>query len=50
MTITELIRRKALLAVMKEAALDYPGQRIEDIIKQMETKIKERTNEQQSRG
>ena len=43
MTITELIRAKALLAVMKKAALSYPGMRIEEIIERMETKIKELT-------
>ncbi len=41
MTVGEIIRLKAQIAVLKEIALDYPGKTIENIIQQMEARAKE---------
>ncbi len=38
MTVGDLIRLKAQIAVLKEIALDYPGKTIENIIMQMEAR------------
>lgn len=39
MTIGDLIRLEAQIAVLKEIALEYPGKTIENIIQQMESII-----------
>ena len=41
MTVREYIRLKAQVAVLKEIAMDYPGKTIENIIVQMESRLKE---------
>lgn len=41
MTVSEYIRLVAKIAVLKEVADEYPGKIIEDIIAQMEARIKE---------
>jgi hypothetical protein len=40
MTAGELIRLEAQIAVLKEVALEYSGKTIDNIIKQMEARIK----------
>ncbi len=39
MTVGDLIRLEAQIAVLKEIALDYPGKTIENIIMQMESRV-----------
>ena len=41
MTQVEDIRLKAQIAVLKEIALDYSGKTINNIIQQMESRVKE---------
>ncbi len=41
MTQGEFIRLEAQIAVLKEVAMDYPGKTIENIIMQMEARVKE---------
>lgn len=41
MTQAEYIRLKAQLSVLKEIALDYSGKTIDNIIQQMESRVKE---------
>lgn len=41
MTQAEYIRLKAQIAVLKEIALDYSGKTIDNIIQQMESRVKE---------
>lgn len=41
MTQAEYIRLKAQIAVLKEIALDYSGKTIDNIIQQMEARVKE---------
>ena len=41
MTVREYIRLKAQVAVLKDIAMDYPGKTIENIIVQMESRLKE---------
>ena len=41
MTVREYIRLKAQVAVLKEIAMDYPGKTIENVIVQLETRLKE---------
>ena len=41
MTPVEYIRLKAQIAVLKEIALDYSGKTIDNIIRQMESRVKE---------
>ena len=41
MTAGELIRLEAQIAVLKEIELEYPGQTIGNIIRQMESRVKE---------
>lgn len=41
MTVREYIRLKAQVAVLKEIAMDYPGKTIENIIVQLEARLKE---------
>ena len=41
MTARDYIRLKAQVAVLKEIAMDYPGKTIENIIVQMESRLKE---------
>ena len=44
MTVREYIRLKAQVAVLKEIAMDYPGKTIENIIVQLEARLKEVNN------
>ena len=46
MTVREYIRLKAQVAVLKEIAMDYPGKTIENVIVQLEARLKEVGNEQ----
>ena len=41
MTVGDYIRLLAQAAVLKEIAMDYPGKTIENIIVQMESRLKE---------
>ena len=41
MTVREYIRLKAQVAVLKEIAMDYPGRTIENVIVQIEARLKE---------
>lgn len=41
MTVGELIRMEAKVAVLKEVATEYVGKTIENIIQQMESRINE---------
>lgn len=41
MNAAELIRLEAQIAVLKEAALEYSGKTIDNIIKQMEARTRE---------
>lgn len=41
MTVREYIRLKAQVAVLKEIAMDYPGKTIENVIVQIEARLKE---------
>lgn len=41
MTVREYIRPKAQVAVLKEIAMDYPGKTIENVIVQIEARLKE---------
>jgi len=41
MTQAEYIRLKAQIAVLKEIAIDYSGKTIDNIIQQMESRVKE---------
>ena len=41
MTIRDYIRLKAQVAVLKEIAMDYPGKTIENVIVQIEARLKE---------
>ena len=41
MTLREYIRLKAQVAVLKEIAMDYPGKTIENVIVQIEARLKE---------
>ena len=41
MTVSEYIRLVAQIAVLKEIAEEYPGKAIENIIAQLEARIKE---------
>ena len=41
MTQGEFIRLQAQIAVLKEVAEDYPGKTIDNIIQQMEARVKE---------
>ena len=41
MTQGEFIKLEAQIAVLKEVAMDYPGKTIENIIQQMEARVKE---------
>lgn len=41
MTVREYIRLKAQVAVLKEIAIDYPGKTIENVIVQIEARLKE---------
>lgn len=40
MTAGELIRLEAQIAVLKEVAEEYPGKTIENIIQQMQSRVK----------
>ena len=40
MTAREYIRLLAQVAVLKEIAMDYPGKTIENVIVQLETRLK----------
>lgn len=44
MTIAEYIRLKAQVAVLREIAMDYPSKTIENVIVQMEARLKEVNN------
>lgn len=44
MTIRDYIRLKAQVAVLKEIAMDYPGKTIENVIVQIEARLKEVNN------
>ena len=41
MTVAEYIRLVAQIAILKEVAAEYPGKTIENIIVQMEARVKE---------
>lgn len=41
MTVRDYIRLEAQVAVLREIAMDYPGKTIENIIVQMEARLKE---------
>ena len=41
MTIGDYIRLEAQVAVLREISMDYPGKTIENIIVQMEARLKE---------
>ncbi len=41
MKATDLIRLSAQIAILKEIAMEYPGKTIENIIKQIEARVKE---------
>ena len=41
MTIGDYIRLEAQVAVLREIAMDYPGKTIENVIVQMESRLKE---------
>lgn len=41
MTVRDYIRLKAQVAVLKEIAMDYPGKTIENVIVQLESRLKE---------
>ncbi len=41
MILEELLRLEAQMSVLKEVAMDYPGKTIENIIMQMEARVKE---------
>lgn len=41
MTVRDYIRLEAQVAVLREIAMDYPGKTIENVIVQMEAKLKE---------
>lgn len=41
MTVGDYIRLKAQVAVLKEIAMDYPGKTIENVITQIEARLKE---------
>ena len=41
MTAREYIRLLAQVAVLKDIAMDYPGKTIENVIVQLETRLKE---------
>ena len=41
MTVREYIRLKAQVAVLREIAMDYPGKTIENVIVQIEARLKE---------
>lgn len=45
MTVGDYIRLKAQVAVLREIAMDYPGKTIENVIVQMEARLKEVANE-----
>ena len=45
MTVGEYIRLVAKIAVLKEIAEEYPGKTIENIIAQMEARLKELKND-----
>lgn len=45
MTVGDYIRLKAQVAVLREIAMDYPGKTIENVIVQMEARLKEVVNE-----
>ena len=44
MTVGEYIRLVAKIAILKEVAEEYPGKTIENIIAQMEARLKEVNN------
>lgn len=44
MTVGDYIRLLAQVAVLKEIAMDYPGKTIENIIVQIEARLKEVNN------
>ena len=44
MTIAEYIRLVAKIAVLKEVAEEYPGKTIENVIMQLEARLKEVNN------
>lgn len=41
MTIGDYIRLEAQVAVLREIAMDYPGKTIENVIMQIEARLKE---------
>lgn len=41
MTIGDYIRLEAQVAVLREIAMDYPGKTIENVIMQLEARLKE---------
>ena len=41
MTVSEYIRLIAQIAILKEVAAEYPGKTIENIIAQLEARLKE---------
>lgn len=41
MTVGEYIRLEAKVAVLREIAMDYPGKTIENVIVQLEARLKE---------
>lgn len=41
MTVRDYIRLEAQVAVLREIAMDYPGKTIENVIVQMEARLKE---------
>lgn len=41
MTVGDYIRLTAQVAVLKEIAMDYPGKTIENVIVQLEARLKE---------
>lgn len=41
MTVGEYIRLEAQVAVLREIAMDYPGKTIENVIMQLEARLKE---------
>lgn len=41
MTVGDYIRLLAQVAVLKEIAMDYPGKTIENVIVQLESRLKE---------
>ena len=44
MTVRDYIRLEAQVAVLREIAMDYPGKTIENVIVQLEARLKEVNN------